>query len=234
MRLRAISSTTGAKIPWPIWVSSVLFSLVVLAGYRVLEQRAFLPVVGVLALVHLLTVITQKMRLSWHLFLSQSCVVTATVGSVVLHVSYVVGEVPSGLLGTVASFLEASVTSSWTYLYFSVYVVAFCLVLGVVLLVIRTFWRSVEIELAIVAAYSMSSVNVAFDYSLSRPLYNVSGEADALDFFFSAGLFGLEFSLPLHVLLLVVSVGWYELANRSAPVRRENEYLPKTASRRGS
>jgi hypothetical protein len=214
-----------------MWISSVIFSLVVLVGYRSLEQRMFLPVVGILALVHLLTVITRAARLSWHLFLSQSMVVAATLVGVVLHVLHVIGQVPSGVSSTLSSFVHAALTSPSTYLYFGAYLMVFGLVLGVLLLVLGSLWRRVSVDssVALATAYTMSSVNVAFDYSLSRPLYHVSGEPGALDFFFTAGLFGVEFSLPLHLLLLVVCVFWHQLAGRRTEVRREGRSLREGA-----
>lgn len=228
MRLRSASVLTSRDgIPWLMWISSSLFSLVVLVGYRSLEQRAFLPVVGLLAAIHLLTVIPRPERLSWHLFLSQSLVVAATVVGVVLHVSHVVGEVPPGVSRTLGSFLQAALTNPSTYLGLGAYGMVFSLVLGLLLLALRTFWHdlTVDTELTLALAYTMSSVNVAFDYSLTRPLYHVSGEPNALAFFFTAGLFGVEFSLPLHLLLLAVCLLWHLLANRRAQVRHEGRHV---------
>jgi len=211
-----------------MWVSSSLFSLIVLLGYRSLEQRAFLPVVGFFALVQLLTVITRPARLSWHLYLSQSLVVAATLVGVALHVSHVVGQVPSGVSRTLGSFLRAALTSPSTYLSLGAYGMMFGIILGLLLLVLRIFWRRiiVDSELALVTAYTMSSVNIAVDYSLTRPLYHVSGEPDALIFFFSAGLFGVESSLPVHLLLLVACVVWQRRPDRRAQVRREGRRAP--------
>jgi len=197
-------------------MSSTIFSLVILGGYRILEERGFLPVVALLALFHLLTVVTLAARLSWHLFLSQSFVVVMTLGSVVLHVSHVVGAPPPDLSRTFGSFLQGALTSLSTYLYFAGYLVVFCFVLSILLLAIRALGLRLTInaEATLVVAYAMSSVNVAFDYCLTRPLYHVSGEPDAVAFFFTAGLFGVEFSLALHLLLLAVCLLWHLLVRR--------------------
>jgi hypothetical protein len=195
----------------------------VLAGYRVLEQREFLPVVGSLALIHLLTVFARAPRLSWHLFVSQTLIVVVTLSSVVLHTWHAVGPAPLGWSRTLGSFLQAALTSPSTYLHFGGYLVAFCLVLAGVLLVIRVsrLRSAIDLETVLVAAYVTSSVNVAFDYSLTRPLYHVGGEPDAVAFFFTAGLFGVEFSLPLHLLLLLACVVWKRLIHRPARVPGE-------------
>lgn len=208
--------------PWPAWITSGIFSLVVLAGYRVLEQREFLSALGILALMHVVTVAVRAPRLSWHLFLSQSLVVASTLASVFLHTRHAVGQVPPGWSNTLGSFLQAALSSTSTYVYFAAYVVAFCVVLLVVLLAIRAsgLRSTIDAEVALMAAYAMSAANVAFDYSLFRPLYHVSGEPDALSFFFTAGLFGVESSLPLHVLLLAACLWWHQLVKRHAPVRR--------------
>jgi hypothetical protein len=158
-------------------------------------------------------------------------VVAATLVGVVLHVSHVVGQVPPGVSTTLGSFLQAALTSPSTYLSFGAYGMVFGLVLGLLLLALRAFRQGVTVdtELALVSAYTMSSVNIAFDYSLTRPLYQVSGEPDALAFFFTAGLFGVEFSLPLHLLLLVLCLLWHTLANRRAQVRREGRRVSEAA-----
>lgn len=215
MRLRSERSLTGSAAPWSVWITSATFSLVVLAGYRVLEHREFAPVVGGLGLIHLVTVIARSSRLSWHLFLSQTLVVVAALVSVVLHTWHAVGPAPAGWSRTFSSFLRGALTSTSTYLHFGVYVLAFCVVLAVVLFVIRISrprWM-IDAEVLLVAGYAMSSVNVAFDYSWTRPLYQVSGDPGAVAFFFTAGLFGLEFSLPLHLLLLTACLLWYRLVH---------------------
>lgn len=217
MRLRSAPGlTTQRRASWSIWISSTIFSLVILGGYRNLEEREFLLVVAFLALFHLLTVVTLAVPLSWHLFLSQSSVVVMTLVSVLLHVSHVVGAPPPDLSRTFGSFLQGAITSLSTYLYFAGYLAAFCLVLTIVLLAIRALRLRLTInaEATLVTAYAMSSVNVAFDYCLTRPLYHVSGEPDAVAFFFTAGLFGVEFSLALHLLLLAVCLLWHRLIRR--------------------
>jgi hypothetical protein len=162
--------------------------------------------------------------------LSQTLVVVAALGSVVLHTWHAVGPTPPGWSTTFGSFLEAALTSPSTYLYFAGYVVAFCIVLTLVLLATRAsrLRATMTAEVALVAAYTMSSVNVAFDYSLTRPLYHVSGEPDALAFFFSAGLFGVEFSLPLHLVLLTLCIWWRYLRQR--PARAPRRRRRSTAS----
>lgn len=219
MRLRSQLSLTGPSgTPWSVWITSALFSFVVLAGYRVLEQREFLTVVATLTLIHVVIVIARSPQLSWHLFLSQTFVVAASLVSVVLHSRHAVGSTPPGWSTTFRSFLQAALTSPSTYLYFAGYVVAFCVALFLVLLATRAsrLQTTVDAEVALVAAYAMSSVNVAFDYSLTRPLYHVSGEPDALAFFFTAGLFGVDFSLPLHLVVLALCIWWRYLGQRPA------------------
>ena len=216
LQLRSQCSMTGSGTPWSVWITSATFSLVVLAGYRVLEHREFAPIVGGLGLIHLITVIARSSRLSWHLFLSQTLVVVTAVLSVVLHTWHVVGPAPAGWSRTLSSFLHGALTSASTYLYFLGYVVAFCLVLTAVLFVTRISrprWV-LDAEVVLVVGYAMSSVNVAFDYSLARPLYQVSGDPGAVAFFFTAGLFGMEFSLPLHLLLLTACLLWHRLVHR--------------------
>ena len=197
-------------------------------GLPILGTACFPSSGGFFALVQLLTVITRPARLSWHLYLSQSLVVGATLVGVALHVSHVVGQVPSGVSRTLGSFLRAALTSPSTYLSLGAYGMMFGIILGLLLLVLRIFWRRIVVdsELALVTAYTMSSVNIAVDYSLTRPLYHVSGEPDALIFFFSAGLFGVESSLPVHLLLLVACVVWQRRPDRRAQVRREGRRAP--------
>lgn len=204
-------STPRTTLPRPVWFTSALFSVVVIGGYRFLEERFFLPVIAFFGLSHVFTVIGCTPRLSKGLFLSQSGIVGASIIAVVLHVSYIVGPAPESLSKTLFSFLSGSLKEPWTYLYFGLYIAIFCLVLTTILLVARALrrLRTTDLELLLLIAYTTSSVNVAFDYSVSRPLYHVSGEADAVAFFFSAGLFGLEMSLPVHVLLLGLCLLWY-------------------------
>lgn len=201
------------EVPWSTWITSGLFSLSILAGYRVLEHRPFLPVVGILAFIHIATVVAKAPRFSWHLFLSQTVVVVATLASVILHTSYVVGQIPPGWASTFRSFVEASLTSPASYLHFSAFVIGFSAGLFLVLMIARifNFLSEINTEVVLVAAYAMSAVNVALDYSLFRPFYHVSGEHDALTFFFTAGIFGIELSLPLHAILLVISILWHYL-----------------------
>ena len=236
MQLRPEPSVAARQgTPWFTWITSAIYSLAVLAGHRVLEQRAFLPLVATLGVIHVVLVIARSPRLRWHLFLSQTFVAVVAVGSVVLHIWHAVGPAPPGWFRTVRSFLHAALTSPRTYLYFAGYMVAFCVVLALVLL---ATWGSrlrvtIDAEVVLVAAYAMSSVNVAFDYSLTRPLYHVSGEPDAVAFFFTAGIFGMEFSLPLHLVLLTLCLFWRYLGPRpsQAPRRGRTSSASAVATR---
>lgn len=211
MRLRpGRSSATQARTPWSLWLTSASLALVVLASYRVLEQRGFLLALGALALFHVLTVASRAPALSWHLFLSQTLVVGTTLASIFLHTVHVVGQVPPGWLNTLRSFVQTSLSNVSTYLYFTSYVVAFFVIVVSSLIATRALrlGSTSNTTVTLVTAYTMSAANVAFDYSLFRPLYHVRGEPDALAFFFTAGIFGVERSLPLHLLLLSICLLW--------------------------
>lgn len=211
----ASDSTIQHRGPWVSWISSVVFSLLVLAGYRVLEEREFLPWLGLLALLHVFAVVARVPSFSLQLFLSQTLVVVSSLVSVYLHTSHAVGETPAGLSRTLGSFIQADLSSLSAYAFFAVYLAVFCLVLAVLLLAIQTFRLRTRIdsEVGLVMAYTMSAVNIAFDYSLLRPLYHVSGDADARTFFFAAGLFGTQFSLALHLLVFTVCLAWHLLTS---------------------
>lgn len=220
------------ETPWSVLITSAIFSLVVLAGSRVLEEREFLPVVATLALLHVVIVIARCPRLCWHLFLSQTVVVVVTLGSVVLHTWHAVGSAPPGWSTTFGSVFQAALTSPSTYLHFAGYLVTFCVVLALVLLATRAsrLRATMNAEVVLAAAYAMSAVNVAFDYSLTRPLYHVSGEPDALAFFFTAGLFGVEFSLPLHLVLLALCIWWRYLGQQPGQATRKRRTSSASAA----
>lgn len=202
--------------PLAIWLTSAVFSVGVLAGYRSLEQREYLPVVVVLALVHLLTVVRCAPAASRHLFLSQTCVVAATLISVVLHVSFVVGPAPEGLERALFSFLVASFTSPDNYFLLAAYLAVFCFVLAGLVVAVRVLRLrpAVDVTSTLVMAYTLSSVNVAFDYSVWRPLYHVSGEPEAKIFYYAVGLFGVETALTMHLLFFGLCLLWTRRAHR--------------------
>lgn len=204
------------EFPGVVWLSSSLFSLVILAGYRVLEQREFLSLIALLGVLHVLSA-ARFARPARYLFLSQALVVVVTLVSVALHVASVVGPAPSGWWTTLGSFIKGSWTNPTTYLYFGAHALAFCLALTALLLGIRIVRvrSKIDSKTALVTAYAMASVNVAIDYSLARPLYHVSGDPDAIAFFFAAGLFGVEFSLPLYLLVLVLCCLWVQWQENS-------------------
>lgn len=188
-----------------IWPTSLVFSFLLLAGYGVLERPGFLLLIAGVGLVHLLVCMRFAPRPSASLLVSQSLVAIATVAAVVIHVVDAVGPPPSGVWRTVASFAIAELKAPSTYLYFGVYLLFFLLALAGLLLLARVIKlrSSVTPELVLSTALATSAVSLAFDYSLNRPLYRVSGEPGAEAFFFAAGLFGLEFSLPLFLILLI-------------------------------
>lgn len=64
----------------------------------------------------------------------------------------------------------------------------------------RSLWISRSNFLRVV--YILSALNLAFYYSMSRPLYNVAAEEGGEALYVVAGLFGVEFSLPLHLIAL--------------------------------
>lgn len=193
-----------------IWISSLGVSLVVVAGYRLLEELEFLPVLALVGLTHLLTVMAHVPQPLGRLLLSQSAVVLTSVTAVVLHVVHLVGSVPPGWSETLVSFLWANLRDPSAYLYFGMHLALFALFLAGLLLVFRGVRSGQRItpDLALTAAYAASAVNIAFNYCWKSPLRHVSGEPDALTFFFAAGLFGLEHSLPLHTLLLCTVLVW--------------------------
>ncbi len=202
--------------PLAIWLTSAVFSVGVLAGYSSLERREYLPVVVVLALAHFLTVVRCAPAASRHLFLSQTCVVAATLISVVLHVSFVVGPVPEGLGRAIFGFLVASFTSPDSYFFLVAYLAVFCFVVAGLVVTVRLLRLrpAVDVTATLVMAYTLSSVNVAFDYSVWRPLYHVSGEPEAKAFYYAAGLFGVETALTLHLLLFGLCLLWTRRARR--------------------
>lgn len=188
-----------------VWPTSLLFSLLVLGGYRVLEHPGFLLMISGAAMFHLLACVRFAPRPPAELVLSQSVLAVATLSAVALHIIHVVGGLPPGLWGMLASFGLAELKQTSTYLYFAGYLLAFVLAIGALLFVARVLKLRSEITAGVMlsTAYAGSAVNLAVDYSMSRPLYHVSGPPEAEAFFFAAGLFGLEFSLPLHMILLL-------------------------------
>ena len=195
----------------PVWMTSIIFSLTVLAGYRVIEEREFLPVVALLGVTHVIVVVRFHDRFSSNLFLTHFLIVMATLASVFMHVYSVIGTVPQNSFSYLCSFAKSSTLNHSTYVFLGGYILLFCVVLFLLLWARRfllTYKSQEGIESILVAAYAMSSVNIAFDYSLSRPLYHVGGDPDALAFFFVAGLFGVEYPLLLNLLLLTVSLTW--------------------------
>lgn len=201
---------TASKLRWlrleALWPSSLLFSLLLLGGYKVLENPRFALLISIVGLAHLLICIRFAPYPSVRLLLSQSLVALAAVTAVVLHVVHVVGPPPSGLWRMVGSFVAAELAEVSAYLLFGFYIMIFTLAVVGLLVFARGLRLQAGITpgLLVATAYAASAVNLAFDYSLRRPLYRVSGEPDAEAFFFAAGLFGLEFSLALHMILLLV------------------------------
>ena len=202
-------TTEALRSIWPriesVWPTSLLLSLLLLAGYRVLESFGFMVLIAVVGFGHLLVCMRFAPCPSTRLVLSQSLVAITTVGAVVLHVLHVVGPPPSNWWSMVISFAAAEVKALPSYLYFAAYVLVFSLAVAGLLYSARVLELQSKItpRLALSTAYAASAVNLAFDYARSRPLYQVSAESDADAFFFAAGLFGLEFSLTLHVILLL-------------------------------
>lgn len=220
----------AANRGWPrlesVWPTSLLFSLVLLGGYRVLERRGFLLLITAVGLWHLLVCIRFAPRPSSKLILSQSLVAVATIVAVVLHVLHVAGRPPTDLGRMVRSFALAELKQASTYLAFCAYLLVFALAVAALLLFARLLKLRSEMtaSLFLSTAVAGSAVNLAFDYSLTQPLYHVSGEPGAEAFFFAAGLFGLEFSLPLHLLLLLTS---YAISVRAHRIRRVSESQPR-------
>jgi len=107
---------------------------------------------------------------------------------------------------TLWSFFRAVLASESTYSYFAVNLLVFLVVIGVLLAAVRLLQlrRQLDLDFAIVVAYAASAVNIIFSYSLNSPLYHVSGDPGAVSVFFAAGIFGLEGSFPMHLLLSVI------------------------------
>jgi len=189
--------------PAALWLSSGLFSLLVLTGYEMLHDRAFSAVLVALALVNVLVATSRRPPISPSLLLSQSCIVLATVTAVLLYLMHYVG-VDDNAPQVLADFLTAALADQETYFYFLGYSALF---IGLVTLALylgsALFRLQVRFTTLLAALYSASAVNLASDYSLRRPLFHVSGDLEATSFFFAAGLFGFEFSMPLHLILLV-------------------------------
>ncbi len=189
--------------PAALWWIGGLFAALLLVGHGQLDQRPFAAVLIAVAVTNVAVAATRRPPLTRTLLLSQSVIGTATVAAVVLYLIRFVGPGPD-MPGVLVDFLRASLTDPRTYLHMVVYAVAFAALTTLALLSVSALLGRRPGRFRILAAlYAASAVNLACDYAVRRPLYQVSGEPEAQGFFFAAGLFGLESSLPVHLLLLV-------------------------------
>jgi hypothetical protein len=212
-----------------VWGTSGLFSLLVLVGHRALDSRSFLTVLLVVAVAHVVVVARFHPRVSLLLFLSQSLIVVASIVAIVAYLLYAVGS-PSGVAGAVLWHLSGSWSTGATYVDLARYVGLFGVAYVVVALLIARVWRRpISADLLLSCLYAASAVNLACDYALRRPLFQVSGDPDALLFFFLAGLIGLEFSLLLHLLVLV-GCAWYGWRARPALSSRPGKIVESAPS----
>lgn len=126
----------------------------------------------------------------------------ATLLAIFFHVWHYTGLAQS-YFETFWDFLKGSVTSPETYILFVVYIAGFLVIVGSLFTVLKRMGsrRGCSLIAFLGFTYSASAVNIAVDYSWRRPLFRVSGDPDAGAFFFAAGLFGVEFSLILHILI---------------------------------
>jgi hypothetical protein len=187
-----------------IWISSGMFSILVMAGHNVLDSRRFFTVLAIAGLAHIVVVAISNTSFSTRLFLSQSLIVLATIAAVNLYLLRNIGLAERA--GEVlVDFVIGSMTNLWSYCYFIGYAGIFGVVIVLIsfLLSATLSRKRVSTDRTLALLYAASSVNLACEYCFRRPLFHVSGEPGALGFFYAAGLFGLEFALPLHVLILI-------------------------------
>jgi len=183
-----------------------LFSATVLVGYRWLDALWWAAVLTTLAIVHLVVVARQRDTSRAGFLASQLVVAVTSLGAIVLYLMNATS--PTEHLGHVLrDFVLASLTSPRTYRGFAFHLFVFgALALSSVLL-LRVARVARGWDRAMLTRYlcALSAVNIACDYSWRRPLFLVQGEPAAQDFFFSAGLFGVEFTLPIFVILAVLT-----------------------------
>lgn len=200
--------------PAALWWVGGLFAALLLAGHGQLDQRPFAAVLIAVAVANVAVAATRRPPLTRTLLLSQSIIAAATVAAVVLYLIRSVGLGPD-VPGVLLDFLRASLSAPRTYLHLLVYAVAFVALTTLALLSVSALLGRRAGRFRILATlYAASAVNLACDYAVRRPLYQVSGEPEALGFFFAAGLFGLESSLPIHLLLLVACTVAYRRSRR--------------------
>lgn len=184
----------------PVWLSSLLFSLLALAGIWFFASPAFSWLLLLAGIAHVVVVVWSRSRGSLSLFYSQSLIVIATIGSVFGYLLREVGPV-QGVPKVLLEFLLVP----WTrqgFMHFATYLVGLVgLVAGLVLLLA---WRGqiprMGFHLVAPSLYAASAVNVARDYAFQRPLRSISISPEAHDVIFAYGLAALEFALLLHAL----------------------------------
>jgi hypothetical protein len=187
-----------------IWMSAFLFSFLIFLGHGFLGSRRFFAALAVAAVVHMFAVARYQNRFSIFLFLSESMIVVVTIFSVFMYLLNAVGAA-SDVAAIVFWHLAGSWSQPSAYLEFAKYFVVFAGISSVFVFFAWGFRRSVGLDLVFACYYAASAVNVACDYVWRRPLFHVSGDPEALDFFFAAGLIGLEFPLLVHFIVLGLS-----------------------------
>lgn len=199
-----------------LWITTVIFLLSVLAGHPFLEERGFLPILLLVGLIHVFLSAPHGSRCSWQFLVAQNLVVISAVSAVVLHVRHLIGPArePAAVL---VSFALASWSTGSFYLHFVNYVLVFLLVTGALYGLVRRLVSSWETAGYVSLLYSASAVNVAIDYAVRRPLYQVQGSPEDKDFLFAAGLLGAEFSVLLYLLCLAAyGIGCWRRLRRTA------------------
>lgn len=205
--------------PTALWWTAGLFAALLLVGHGQLDQRPFAAALIVVAVANVAIAATRRPPLTPTLLLSQSVIGAVTVVAVVLYLIRFIGLGPD-VPGVSLDFLRGSLTDPRTYLYLIVYTAAFAALITLALLSVSALLGRRPGRSQILAAlYAASAVNLACDYAVRRPLYQVSGDPEALGFFFAAGLFGLELSLPLHLLLLVACTVAYRRSRQDQHAR---------------
>lgn len=192
-----------------VWISSVVVSSVAVFGHQFLAEPVFAGVLGLLGLIHVLIVASDVSKGWVGVAASQSMIVLATLAAVFLHVFDLLG-VPPSAGETLLSFAQGSLEDPDTFFGFLWFSLIFLALLLVILGAFKVLSSRFRFTTALLLRSSLagSAALISIDYSVYRSFVHVSGPSAAEQFFFAAGIFGVEFSLPLFLLILLVFLAW--------------------------
>jgi hypothetical protein len=184
----------------PVLLSGFAFGVLVLLGSPWLEASWAPWAVGVMGLSHLWVYGKADPAPPKTFILVHSFIVLATIGSIILHVREIVGF-PTGWLELLFSFARTEAARP-SHLYA---LAAAALVPTLIAGLLFVLQRRLRIDFGSfpVVLYVVSTINVAWDYSLQKVMAHSLGPAA---FLAAAGVFALELSLILHLLSLALLI----------------------------